>query len=165
MKVYIISNFINLEEKELEKIKENDLIVLFNHAFPLKFEKIRNHKNKWFFLRANKVDYWGSGILLKKYKIFSKIFLINKRQKYMEKLKNLKIDYDLIDEKDYKENQRPPTSGFIGFKRILKEFDLDDIILVNFTGHRSDGKAPPKFHNYKFEQEYYKNIGVKMVKW
>jgi hypothetical protein len=167
MKVYLISNYYKIEESNI-KINNDDLVILFNHSFPIKFNKIKNHKNKWIFIRANPKSYWGFDKLLENHNLYEKIILIGPpRTNSIEKLKLNGIKFELtnIPNVESYEKNKSPTSGFIGYLNIKNEYKLEDIILVNFTGESSNGGNGWSGHDYKFEQEYYKNKNIKKEIW
>lgn len=165
--VYLISNYNKMKEGNIKNINDDDLIILFNHAYPLKFNKIKNHKNKWIFIRGNSKSYWGFDNLVKNFNLYEKIFLIGERINDIEKLKSNGIKFELtkkLNIESYKKT-KSPTSGFIGYLNIEDIFNRDDITLVNFIGHGSNGGNGWYGHDYKFEQEYYKHKNIKIEIW
>jgi len=166
MKVYLISNYYKMKECNIN-INDDDLVILFNHSFPIKFNKIKNHKNKWIFIRANSKGYWGFDELIKNHDLYKKVILIGERTNSIEKLKLNGIKFEIINTpniESYKKD-KSPTSGFIGYLNIKDEYKIEDIILVNFTGKGSNGGDGWSRHDYKFEQEYYKNKNIKTEIW
>jgi hypothetical protein len=59
MNYFLIANNTSITNKTIENlpIEEEDLVILYNKQMPLKWEKIKKHKNKWLFLRKNKNGY------------------------------------------------------------------------------------------------------------
>ena len=87
MKLILIANNIIVTEKIINslKIDDNDFIFLFNHMYPLKFNKIKNHKNLICVLRfkLNKdimsgfKEYYFNNTIFKKVLILFSFFVTN----------------------------------------------------------------------------------------
>ena len=167
MNIFLISNDVNLTSEKILtlNISDNDLVCLFNHANPIKYDKIYNHPHKYIFLRANIYDYWGYQEAIYNHKIYKKLFLINEHRNNINTLKQYFADWTVIYDslvKEYPENKQP-TSGFVVHTFIHNMFPKDDIFLVNFTGKSSTGGEGWRGHNYEFEQQYYSNNNITIL--
>ncbi len=168
MNVYLLSNLTTLEEKNIPEFSDDDLIVLFNAAFPLHFDKIKNHKKKWIFLRhahRKKYQYWGAEELIYNREHYSKLFLVYYSPSSIAEFSTLGIPYTPITHKLLQDG-RSLSTGCIGYKEIKKIFPAERIILVNFTGTRPDGTLwDITSHNISDEQTFYSEETVEMQVW
>lgn len=171
--IYLISNDDSLTEKKINSIPilNNDIVVLFNHANPLKFQKIANHTNKWLFLRTGDIElgYWGAEHIICDSKlVYQKLIFINTKQQYINLISKIYTNYTIISGSENRQSVKYPlnkymTSGFIAFLYLKKMFDISKFVLVNFTGNGSLGKSGWSQHDYVFEQNYYKANHIKML--
>lgn len=169
-KYYLISNAIHLNKLSLNSlnIKNDDTIILFNHAYLLQHI---NHNKKILFIReTNKILTGIDNDLSSFIKVY--IFITSEKSYFNEKFINLdsqKINYEIININDfikkyhsnYPENNLP-TCGFLGYLYLINnknynQYDnLNNFILVGFTGHHSNGNNYTGIeHNYNYEQKYY----------
>jgi hypothetical protein len=166
--VYLISNLTTLEEKNIPEFNDDDLIVLFNTAFPLHFDKIKNHKKKWIFLRhahQKKYHYHGTEELICNQEHYSRLFLVYFNAKSIVKINLLDIPYNIIFP-DLLQDGRSFSTGYIGYKEIKKIFPTERIILINFTGTCPNGTSwDIENHNMSDEQNLYREENVEMQVW
>lgn len=168
-KIYLISNF---RSSKLNKLilNDSDLVILFNHAYPIIFDNIKYHPNKWLFLRAvdTKYGYWGADQLIQNTNIsYQKLIFINDKPEMISLIcRNIYKNYDVIrcwqyiSESGYN-TEKSMTSGFVAFWYLSHLFNVSKIELINFTGCGSDGSEGWSKHDYLFEQNYYKKYNIK----
>jgi hypothetical protein len=166
MNIFLISNDPSLSLAKINQIAINpqDIVCLFNHANPIKFNKILEHKQKYLFLRYHNNSYWGLDQAIKYQKFYDKIIFINHNKESLEQAKNILNTTIFINESEYSTNTYPnnkyPTSGFVAYNYVLQI--CNNIFLVNFTGHGSRCEGWNK-HDYIFEQQYYKAKSVVII--
>lgn len=169
--IYLISNDIELDEAKINEltISSNDLIVLFNHARPIQFSKIKNHSNKWLFLRTGHTvaGYWGYKEAIRYCLSFKRLVFIEKKIEGINLISKYNPNYSLIEWQDYSNKYdypfgMCPTSGFISFIFFRENYNTK-IFLINFTGKGSDGTRGWHLHDYKFEQKYYKDNNITII--
>lgn len=167
--IYLISNLIDTKlEQKINNINlsTNDLIILFNHASPLKIKKIKEHHNKYLCLRANSqnnsIQYWGYENAIENCELYQKLLLINYRLHGISVLSQYFKNYDLIEIDNNPLSAYPigkyPTSGFIIYHHLSKIFNKDQINLINFYGVINDKNIKITYdnnHDYDYEQQYY----------
>lgn len=173
--IYLISND-KIKEDQINKIsiQSNDLIVLFNHAYPIKFLKIRDHTNKYLFLNAHSTSFHGYAEAIKYNQYYRKLFLhpgydtlgnikFNLVIENLEKIFDVTILSPYINMEIYPEGKRS-TIGFIAFIWFQINYPNNPINLVNFTGVDDKGKPISRWkHDYDFEQKFYKKHNINMI--
>ena len=168
MSVYLISNLTTLEEKNIPEFSDDDLIVLFSRAFPLHFDKIKNHKKKWIFLRHDdlkKYHYHGTEELICNREHYSRLFLVYFNFKSILAFNHLDIPYKII-APELLQDGRSLSTGCIGYKEIKKILPTERIVLVNFTGTHPNGTLwDIKSHSMNDEQTFYGEENVEMQVW
>jgi hypothetical protein len=138
-------------------------------------EMIRDHNNKFVFLRLSHYNYYyGEDVVLLHRKHFQKVFFIDGILEYNRN----KVIYDnhlyhneFIDIDDiikqakviYPTPPIRPSSGFIGYLYAKIFYPTYEIVLVGFTGETDNGDIGYIGHDFDFEQQYYKDKGVKMI--
>jgi len=171
MTIYLLSNLINKKAEEVIyslNIKNEDIIVVFNHAAPMQYKKIHDHKKKFLFLRKgeyNQYGYHGDKKALQDKHKYEKIILINrslKSEKFFKKIDATEIINGKTFVTTYTKN-KIPTSGFISFMYMKNKFPETKINLINFTCSSSTGQRKYKNHDYSFEQNFYKQHKVIML--
>lgn len=170
--IYLISNDASLTEEKINSIpiSDNNIIVLFNHANPLNFSKIYNHPNKFLFLRANgqneHIQYWGWENAIKHRSLYNKLFLINIRHAGIDSLLKHFSSVEIIDSDNNQEldypSSRYPTSGFVAYNHIVKNFTDSKITLINFYGN--DNPLMRHIHDYDYEQNFYKLNNITIIR-
>jgi hypothetical protein len=187
VKYILIGNNQNIDENTIKKINidDDDYIILFNHCFPLKFQKIREHPNKIVFIRRNHLkSYWGINEVIENFNIFNEIIPFSTNHKIDKHIKTLN---DILDKRvpENKEKilskvnfksitfiqkilknltpkynkEKVPTSGFIAYQyfKNIKQ-NIDNIILVGFTLiYNNNICGGSECHDGLYEIEYYKN--------
>jgi len=136
MKIILIGNNEYITENTINSLNlnETDIVVLFNHMYPLKFEKIKNHKNLVCVLRfrPTKKDMTGCKEYYKNKSLFKKVLvyyfsdlnkndkkLYDKYKKYIEKDKF--VDYTSVYKKAINKFKIDYPSGgcTTGFSAVL----------------------------------------------
>jgi hypothetical protein len=168
--IYLISNDCSASEKlfDLPEDSDNNLLVLFNHCYPLRYQKIKDYPNKILFLRSGAekpYGYHGAKEYIEYIELFKKVYFIatTKNSDFPELTKlcpsyniiKIFVDIPYFANKNYPID-RHPTSGFVGFHYISENYQFDEITLVNFNGGASGDGIPWNKHDYVFEQQFYK---------
>lgn len=167
--IYLISNDCSASEKsfDLPEDSNNNLLVLFNHCYPLRYQKIKDYPNKILFLRScakKPYGYHGAKEYIEYIELFKKVyFTATTNNSDFPELTKLCPTYDIIkiDGIPYFANKnyptQHPTSGFVAFHYISENYQFDEITLVNFNGGGSHNGIPQWYqHDYVFEQQFYK---------
>jgi len=170
-KIYIISNYKNIEEKILDTINNNDLVVLMNHAYHdnYKFEK----NDKLLFIRSSDNNYHGykktfNNRYITTYFIYNDLNNIseseNIKRLYLDFKDNKEMIYirDVLIKNNYTKD-KSPTTGFITYLFLKKKYPNSEIILVGFVGNNVKDYNGWYKHDYDFEQKYYKNNNIKII--
>lgn len=175
--IYLFSNDPLLCNDKINTLLMNDdkdLLVLFNHANPLKYKKIIEFQNKWLMLNNHKNGFWGYESAItnsSKYKklIFNQYIYSKKHIEQKMILTKLFRDNCIIDNyrlyvSDYTK-KRIPTIGYIAYHYITQTLRYNKIFLVNFTGKFSDARQYTNdyFHDYSFEQNFYKTNNITIL--
>lgn len=175
MKYFLIANNVYLTNEIINSldIKRDDYVVLFNHQYPMKYDKISNHKNKIIFTRWSTVDLNGISQLKKNYSEFKKIYVVNKYYNdnfsstvIKNKLNNDDVNAFQIPYKVHSyiktlniPSNKSLTTGFyayIFFNYFYSNSNkIDKIVLVGFDLNYPDGIISS--HNPNFELKYYNN--------
>ncbi len=183
MNYYLIANNINITNDifdKIPKITDEDIIVTFNHCWPINNLSIDNYKNKYHFSRRSfnrSIPYSGLQIISEIKDRFNKIFLYPHPEAISGKHKKPTVDYInsktnlLISEishmpgfgKHYltKETRKFLSSrhnkvsnmsmGLIGYLFIKQQKKQDDnIYLLGFTHQMNKNK-----HNALGEKEFF----------
>ena len=167
MKIFIISNYYKINKNIFNLIKNEDIVVFMNNAYH--DNKFFDEKKKLLFIRKKKTDeYWG-------YKEnynnrYNKIYFIDGNEtniyyKYNKdncekiflpnNISRFNIEYTI---------NKEPTTGFIAYLHLKNEYPQADICLIGFTGESSNLSGHVwEFHDYKFEQNYYKVNNIKLL--
>lgn len=174
---YLISNDIFLTKEKIDSISfdKEDIIVLFNHAKPLGYKKILNHKNKIIFLRmVTENNYHGLNYAIKNKEYYSKIILVNSNKISNSILQSTQSAI-LVSQDEIKNivslnfklnnSSKSYTTGFIATIYLWYHIkELNNICLVNFTAGSSILNKKPWFgHDYEFEQQFYRNHNICMI--
>lgn len=171
-KYYLISNATHLNKELIDELNihhQDSTIILFNHSNPLKF--VENKKNrKILFIRETEKKLTGIDTDMKHYtKVY--FFITSEKEVFehqFKKLDEIGVNYEIFNinefiqehHSEYPENNLP-TCGFLGYLYTLKNNHKDDIALVGFTGHHSNGHNYTGIeHNYEYEQIYYKKNDI-----
>jgi hypothetical protein len=176
MKCFLIANNDKISEEFINNINisPKDIVVLFNHQFPIKFKKIKNHKNKFLIMRKLKKNILGYKEYLINKKFFKKTFIINHRcniKKYKNKKdKYSKHKFTYLSNKIFKifkkkiisyPQKQYPSTGFFGF--IYFKYIFNKKMDINLIGFDSLYKKINKTHNFPIEQKIYSNKNVKII--
>lgn len=159
MNVYLIGNNSNLKNEKIDSLKlnSNDIVVLFNHQYPLKWDKIKKHKNKLVFLRYTTWSgkkYSGYEIAIKNE--YNKIIFLGNKEFY-ENFKSNNTEYFYIIPTNYTID-KSPTSGFMAFNYIKNKYPSANIIIVGF-----DEKINKNGHDYMYEYKYYEKNNITLI--
>jgi hypothetical protein len=182
MKYLLIANNDAISSETIEKleISNDDLIILFNRQYPLKFDKIRKHHNKIVFI----CNQHGAEEIIKNHSLYRKIYYrgtlkecpwvneIKKNPESNQKLSELspihktvleKLEKDVYPEKKIFDKEKGitraigPQTGFLVYlyvKHCLMS-DQDKVYLIGFTGKYKYRNALLNWHDIDFEQNYY----------
>lgn len=178
MKYILIANNNNILDEEINKlvINSDDIIILFNHQFPLKWPKIRNHPNKFLIIRMMNWGFLGAKQTRDNQDLYKKIIPYPKsnypisliKQQVQRKLglnvlKKIELINGtmhklLVDVLKYPVN-KDPTLGYVGYNYIKHMIGENmEIVLVGFTlvynGRLGSGGSG---HAWEFEVNFYKN--------
>jgi hypothetical protein len=178
MKYILIANNNNILDEEIDKLEINseDIIILFNHQFPLRWKKIRDHPNKLLIIRMMSWGFLGARQAKDNQHLYKKIIPYPKNnypvsviKQFIQRkigsniLKKLEFISDtmhklLHDVLKYPSN-KDPTLGYIGYNYIKHMIGENiDIVLVGFTlvynGRLGSGGSG---HAWDFEVNFYKN--------
>ena len=179
---YLLANNYEIQDYHINQIKiDNSTLILFNYMFPIKkFERVKNHPNKYLFCRLvgdyedkneNKAPYAGLELLSSYKDLFQKIYIYpcpdylekEKFNNYKEYLLKSHINSDLlecIEDKigDLKKISRYPryknmSTGFVVYNYI-KQFksEQDSIVLVGFTSDINQN-----YHHRSWEAKFFRN--------
>lgn len=167
MNFFLIANNDNITDKTINNlhIKEEDIIILYNKQLPLKWEKIKDHKNKILFLRENEKGYHGEHLLNKVKNMYNEIILTSPlvsskqiddyKNKYeLENLSSYSYDQD-VNNLNLFNSSKSPQSGLISYIYILNNLKFNKIYLIGFTNVYGSGIW--KGHSKEIEQNFYKN--------
>lgn len=151
--IYIFSNVSS--NKKINVFKE-DILIFLNDAVPFKNYKDVNCK-KYLFRRylISKNTYAGQD-------------LQNINTYYIRgQLDNFPISYkQLITKYDFNYSfygQKQPTTGWLVYNLCKKIFPYDNINLVNFFPNADFSTYHDPCHNWKFENQFYKNNNVNII--
>lgn len=186
MKYILISNnpYISDELIESIKIDPEDIIIVFNHQYPMKFKKISNHKNIIVLMRYNNRD---KVLGFREYKFnakkYSHVLIFNETRNsfkpsiYYDTIHQIKNKYYNISDDYYELMQNnnisypingQPTTGFVGFiffnyiHQLKNNFVPGEIQLVGFTGIYN-GHLLTNYHRCDYEQDFYHKLKVKIL--
>lgn len=172
---YLISNDSDLSESKINSLplNSNDTVILFNHANPNRFDRIKYFKNKYLVMHhcgdPNTDYFWGLSKAKKEEYLYKKFIFIDKKNIDQIEPYIKKSFADIIDVLKFKkymnyDEDKYPTSGFHAFFYLTKTLHInyDNICLINFTGRGSTGEGWNK-HDYIFEQNFYKQNRICML--
>ncbi|CAB4124179.1 hypothetical protein UFOVP49_46 [uncultured Caudovirales phage] len=135
-----------------------------NAAIPNTIDCIKNHKNKYIFLRNydDNKGYWGLEHL--DASLYKEVFFIGGLLHNV----NIEVVEYLDSEKYVNQENLVPTTGFIAWRYFLhnkKYFKQSKVTLVNFFGKCSIDIDQPFWsgHNWELEQKIYKDNNVLMI--
>jgi len=164
MNYFLIANNNLIKNETIEglPISEEDVIILYNKQMPLKWKKIKEHKNKILFLRSKGNGYHGENFLPKNKDLYKEIILLNRQEeKKIDYYKNkYKIEFKIY---SYSEDinkinifpfDKSPQSGLISYIYIINNLEYNKIYLIGFTN--IDSRLWRK-HSKDIEQDFYKN--------
>lgn len=158
--IILIANNTNINKKLIDSIKinESDLIVLFNRQTCLKFDKIKNHKNKVLFIRRHSTGYHGINEHNKYKGLYKDIYYVCKFY-ITSDFENKNILYDLDKDlvKKFNDNNKSPQTGFnvYNYYKTIYQNTNNKIYLIGFTNTYSNPLCSG--HSKELEQSFYKN--------
>ena len=165
MNFFLIANNESITDETIENltINEDDVIILYNRQMPLKWKKIKDHRNKILFLRKKESGYHGENLLSKNKDLYKEIILtgptINDgeidtyKNKYLLS-KVLKYSYSVdIEKLNIFPKDKSPQSGLISYIYILNNLEYIKIYLIGFTNDYKNGTW--KKHSKDIEQNFY----------
>jgi len=167
MNYFLIANNTSITNKTIENlpIEEEDLVILYNKQMPLKWEKIKKHKNKWLFLRKNKNGYSFEKTLSNNKNKYKNIILtgflveVDELEKYKNKYKLTNLSgYSYkndVEKLNIFGKDKIPQSGLISYIYIINKLKFDKIYLVGFTNTYKSVLWCK--HSKVIEQNFYKN--------
>lgn len=187
MRFILIANNNQIDDEMIEKInlQYNDIIILFNHHYPNKFEIIKKHPNKILFMRylISEKKILGLDEYLKNMNQFKLILSYYKADEtnetirkdfniLFEKIKCRKLlindfIHNIITSKKYIiKNSQTFSTGFLGylFSKYFSRPHLKEIFNYNINLNKIilvgfTGSYPPiqfnPFHDFEKEQKYY----------
>jgi hypothetical protein len=176
MNYFLIANNDSITNETIEALplKEEDVIILYNRQMPLKWDKIKKHKNKWLFIRSrNGFDFHNEEKL--KQHNYSNFFLTSVISPFFKEhilcdnlvynyKKKYNIDfntYTYICDDLFNKNGKTPTTGFVSIQYLLL-LGVDKMYTVGFTTEYKNKLWIG--HSKDIEQEYYKNNNDKIIK-
>ncbi len=168
MNYFLIANNDQITDKTIENlpIKEKDIIILYNRQMPLKWNKIKEHKNKWLFLRKMRIGFHGENLINKNKSLFNNIYLTGCLPIEYEILDDFKKKYKIENVYRYVDNEsdiknfisfdkgKYPQTGLISYIFIKSKYNYENIYLIGFTNDYKTGLWSG--HSKKTEQEYFK---------
>lgn len=177
-KTYLISNKLDATLDDMDfPLGDDDHIILFNHAYPIKFEKIRLFENKTLMIRKSDRGYLGAKRARGPNMGFKRLVMIGSREDSADIARETLIpEAETVEEEDMLKGLdarmtgelalvpkgKSPTTGFYGFLYATKRMPESETVLVGFTGESSvRGVKKWSGHSYEFEREFYRKIGVK----
>lgn len=177
-RAYLISNRTDARESDMDfSLGLDDQIILFNHTYPIKFEKIRLFENKTLMIRRTDRGYLGVKRARGTNMSFQRLVMIGGRDESGNIMEETRIpDACVIEEEDFLEGLdekiakkvaeyprgKSFTTGFYGFLYASKYMPDHEVVLVGFTGESSViGVEKWSGHSYEFEAEFYDTLGVK----
>lgn len=170
-RILIFSN-INFQEQKIQKlnINQNDLLVFLNTSISIKY--FLNHKNKIIFYRFGTQQYFGQyqtiDIECKKYAIDGPNSCITEEQyknilnEYSQQFLNKKDVIYKNSLKDYHKFRQGPTTGWLVQFLMRYRYPNSKIQLVNFFPTQDNSTAHFTGHDWKFQNQYYKNSNIKI---
>ncbi len=169
MRYFLIANNPRLSNDFIDSlnINDNDIIVLFNHHFPIKFERIKFHPNKYLIMRKVYRIFLGQKEYMENQKYFKDVYSFMKKNIFFNIFKNMKfldIHYyiGLENLNIIYPPKKLPSTGFVGFiyyYNLLSENDL--LYLVGFDGVYNGKLTNTASHDFIFEQHIYKNFSIR----
>ena len=173
MNFFLIANNDSITDKTINDlpINEEDIIILYNNQMPLKWKKIKEHENKWLFLRKKQGGFWGEKTLSKNKNLYKKIFLttykeieeyllLDMNNKYKHNFNKCFIkpyDNELTDFLKFPKYKYPQT-GLISYFHIKKNYLNNKIYKVYLVGFTNDYKGKIwSGHCKKTEQSFLDN--------
>lgn len=193
MMVYIFSNahtYPSISEygtslKTKFKVCNDDKLVFLNTTVPLQaatdyFEKVaKDYNNIYCILRAfplgKLVFYWGIEWVARHRHMFNTIYLLNHNWNPLtgydtfvtsvNPKNNDTVEMDIDNEfiNSYPDKEQMPTAGFYAYHLTQQFFKTDKITLVNFYGSSNNSTPKWNWHNWNFEEEYFKDKPKKFV--
>ncbi len=153
MVIYLLANNSAVVGKMKKiKLKQEDLLILFNAAIPLGSTIVKKHQNKQLFCRSRnkshwkKMDWWGKRHLDSSHKTFNEIGILHyfkyqehqlkMFQKLQQKYPKLKLYDDLKHHKTWTELKTvkgSSQSGFMVYCMMKELYPETEIKLVGFT--------------------------------
>lgn len=167
MDYYLIANNEQITDKTIENlnIKKCDIIILFNKQHPLKWDKIKEHENKYLVLRKFERGFHGQdnlkncNILYNKIIFMSDTHIDNTDISKLITAKQIDIDVIISDNIDYNKyvnfKDKIPQTGLITYLFVKNNFSYNKIYLIGFTNEYIKGIW--KGHSKEIEQSFYKN--------
>lgn len=169
MNFFLIANNTTITSKTIEDlpIQKEDIIILYNWQFPLRWKKIKEHERKWLFLRK-KVNGWWGQTAFKKYKNkYQKIILASQNGISKKTLNSFKKKYGLDNVVTFAKKRTDitswvkfpkrviPQTGLISYIYVKTRYDelCDKIYLIGFTNKY---KKRWSGHSRKIEQAFFK---------
>lgn len=168
MNYFLIANNELISDKTIENLplNEEDIVILYNHQFPLKWKKIKDHKNKILFLRSFGKGYHGEKNLNENKELYIKIILTSPKVSDFE-VSNYRKNYGLskiskysylsdIDRLNIFNKDVHPQSGLISYIYIINNLKFNRLYLIGFTNIYKK-RVNWRGHSKEIEQDFYKN--------
>ena len=162
-KIYFIGNNTEIDNNTINKldISKNDLIILFNKQICLKFNKIKNHKNKIIFLRCNGASWWGLSEYIKNKNIYLKAYFVYSKDAnalIYDDIKCTNLIYNIQSE-IFVTNKKVPQTGWIAYNFIKDTLNINfhktSIYLIGFTNEYKSNTW--NLHSKEIEQDFFRN--------
>jgi hypothetical protein len=172
MNIYLFANNPKINQNIIDKlnINKDDVLMCFNHCSPL--ELLKNYTNeKIICIRSNHHNtYWGIDKLEYIHQTISKLFFIGPKienfnyEKYITNniseyiIYEQNISFDTI-LNDTTNNDKIPSTGFIGYDIAKKYYPKYNIFLVGFDAPNNINYYKWEFHDFEYEQSIYELDG------
>ena len=170
-RILIFSN-INFEKEYIDKlnIKQDDLLVFLNTAVSIKY--FNQHQNKIILHRYGTLKYFGQqqtqNINCKKYALDGPNSIITQTQynkiikEYSKQFFSNQIVLKENNVKSYHKFRYGPTTGWLAQFLMRYRYPNSKIQLVNFFPTQDNSTAHFTGHDWKFQNQYYKNSNIKI---
>lgn len=148
MKYILIGNNTELNEEDINKLNINseDIIILFNSCYPIKFDKIKNHKNKILFVRGlfrhNKLcSFHGIDSIIKYHEDFIKIIPVSCEYP-LKKIINKSLQLSILTSILNKKISNHEVYNKILNKLSFNESDIIYLSILNISPKYTINKSP-----------------------
>ncbi len=164
--IYLFANNSKINEEYIKNlnITDKDIFMFFNHCLPLDETNIYVNNEKIILLRKNHYDtYWGIDKLSTNKNKFSTIYFIGPHIQNFN-YDNYNNNYIIYNHKLYfEDNDKMPTTGFIGYTIAKKYYPNYDIVLVGFDAPYNDKYYKWDGHNHNYEYDIYQSNNIMIV--